>query len=113
MIEKHPRRKNPRLLTKMKKEIGHCERCGGIHCLEAAHIERKGMGGGSGPDIPENVVILDGPAAFLQRCHGLDHQGLIPKDELYAIAAKREGISVDECKRRVRMAMGKPVDNVS
>lgn len=97
----------------MKKEIGYCEYYGpdyNFECLEAAHIEAKGMGGGKGPDIDENIVILSGPAAFGKGAHGASHRGEITKDELYALSARRLGITVEECKARVRAAMGRPVD---
>ncbi|MDT8901848.1 hypothetical protein [Anaeroselena agilis] len=112
MFAKHPRVKNPKLLTQMKKEIGHCEYYGpdfNFECLEAAHIEAKGMGGGKGPDIRENIVILSGPASFGKGAHGAHHRREITNDELYVIAARREGISVEECKAKVKAAMGKTV----
>lgn len=93
----------------MKAEIGHCEYYGPdfiFECLEPAHIEAKGMGAGLGPDIRENIVILSGPAAWGKGAHGANHRGEITKDELYAIAARREGITVEECKWRVKRAMG-------
>lgn len=53
----------------------------------------------------ENIVILDGPAAFQKGCHGANHMGKISKHELFEIAARREGISAEECERRVRRKM--------
>ncbi len=108
-IPKNKRISNPKLLRDMKKEIGYCEYYGPDYnfiCLEAAHIVAKGMGGGKGPDIRENIVIVSGPASLGLGAHGLQHSGKIGIEEFWKIAAKREGITVDECKRRVRRAMG-------
>lgn len=109
MFPKHKRINNPRLLKQMKEEIGHCEYYGPDYryeCLEAAHIIAKGIGGGKGPDIRENIVVLSGPAKFSKGAHGASHRGIIKDVELWAIAASREGISIEECQRRVRLAMG-------
>ncbi|GEM_PF-794017 len=106
MFPKHKTKKDRKLLDNIKKEVGHCEECEGRCCLEAAHIEAKGMGGCNGPDIPENIVVLCGPARFHQGCHGKSHKGKISKDRLYELAAKRLDITVEECKLIVRRAMG-------
>lgn len=109
MFPKHTRINNPRLLQQMKIEIGCCEYYGPdfiFECIEAAHIIAKGMGGGKGPDMRENIVILSGPAALGRGAHGAHHRGEISQDELWRIAAKREGITVEECRLRVRRAMG-------
>jgi hypothetical protein len=87
----------------MKSKIGHCERCLSKQYLEWAHIKSKGSGG---PDIPQNGVVLCGPAAMGMGCHGAEHRGEIDKEELWQIAARREKISVEECKAIVRRAMG-------
>lgn len=106
---KHKRISNPKLLKEMKQKIGHCEYYGpdyNYQCLEAAHIVAKGMGGAKGPDIRENIVILSGPARYSKGAHGAHHRGKIKECELWAIAAEREGITVQECRLRVRRAMG-------
>lgn len=55
----------------------------------------------------ENLVVLCGPASYQQGCHGLNHTGRVSQEELFRIAAKREGIDdADECRRRVRRRMG-------
>ena len=108
-IPKNKRISNPKLLKQMKEEIGHCEYYGPdfyFECLEAAHIVAKGMGGAKGPDIRENIVVVSGPARFGRGAHGLQHKGLIPIEAFWKIAAEREGITVEECKKRVRKAMG-------
>lgn len=108
-IPKNKRLNNPKLLRDMKKEIGYCEYYGpdfNFEFLESAHIVAKGMGGAKGPDIRENIVIVSGPAQFGKGAHGLQHKGLIDIEEFWKIVAKREGITVEECKRRVRRAMG-------
>lgn len=98
--------RNPSLLKQLKEEMGYCELCGSPFYLEAAHIIARGMGGCNGPDMRENIVVLCGPAKFSAGCHGAEHRGKIPKDKLWAIAANREDITIDECKRRTRRAMG-------
>lgn len=107
---KHKTKKDPKLIKQMKEEIDCCELCGSFSfdgfTLEAAHIEAKGMGGAKGPDIRENIVIACGPAALGAGCHGAQHKGLISKEKLWRAAARREKITVKECKLRVRRAMG-------
>lgn len=109
MFPKHKTIRDPKLRKQIKIEVGHCEVCGGFSygatIIEAAHIIAKGMGGCNGPDIRENFVVACGPAPFYG-CHGKSHDGLIPADKFWQVAAEREGISVDECQRRVRRAMG-------
>lgn len=80
-----------------------CEICGAEHDLEIAHIISKGAGG---PDIEENVVMLDGPAAFQKGCHGANHLGKLTQGQLFEHAGRRLGISAEECERRVRRKMG-------
>lgn len=110
MIPKNKRVKNPKLLKELKEEMGCCEYCGSPFNLEAAHIIAKGMGGAKGPDIRENIAVLCGPARFGAGCHGAEHRGKISKDQLIEIVARREGIMPEECRRRVRRAMGYNVD---
>ena len=47
-----------------------------------------------------------GPASMGMGCHGLEHKGKIDKEELWKLAARREGIGVEECKAIVREDMG-------
>jgi hypothetical protein len=103
---KSPRAKDSKLVKQMKDEIDYCEKCGSPFYLEAAHIIEKGMGSARGPDMRENIVIICGPARFQQGCHGAHHRGRIEDDELFKLAARREKISLEECKRRVKVAMG-------
>lgn len=95
--------RDPAFIRKFRKEHKCCEICGSENCLEVAHIISKGAGG---PDIEENVIMLDGPAAFQKGCHGANHIGKLNQDELFKFAAQRIGITPDECKRRVRRRMG-------
>jgi hypothetical protein len=100
---KHPRVKSQKTINKLKKQIDCCERCGRRLYLEAAHIIGKGR---LGPDMRENLVILCGPAAWGKGCHGADHRGEVSEEELFALVAKREKITLTECRRLVRDAMG-------
>lgn len=106
-IPKNKRYVDKTLPKRMKKELGRCEGCGSRMYLEWAHIISKGAGG---PDMRENGCLFCGPACLGMGCHGADHRGEIGKERMWRIAAKREGISVAECKRRVRRAMGYAVD---
>lgn len=106
MFPKHVTVRDPKLIKKMKEETDYCEICGSPFNLEAAHIEAKGMGGAHGPDIPENIVIACGPAAVGAGCHGAQHKGRLSIEAFWKVAARRENITVDECKLRVRRAMG-------
>jgi hypothetical protein len=102
MFPKHKLR-DASFIKKFRKEHKCCEICGKEHCLEVAHIISKGAGG---PDMEENVVMLDGPAAFQAGCHGLNHIGSISKQKLFEIVAHRLGITPEECEKRVRRRMG-------
>ena len=95
--------RDPAFMRKFKKAHTCCEICGTEHDLEIAHIISKGAGG---PDMEENVVMLDGPAAFQAGCHGANHLGKISQAELFEVAARRIGITAEECERRVRRKMG-------
>ena len=102
MFPKHKPR-DPAFMRQFRKEHDCCEICGAEHHLEIAHIISKGAGG---PDMEENVVMLDGPAAFQTGCHGGNHTGKISQAELFEVAARRIGITAEECERRVRRKMG-------
>lgn len=95
--------RDPATIRKLRQEQPYCERCGSPRALEVAHIISKGAGG---PDMPENLVVLCGPASYQQGCHGLNHMGRVSQEELFRIAARREGIGAEECRRRVRRRMG-------
>lgn len=99
--KRNPR--NPKLIKEFRKEHDCCERCGSHVLLEVAHITGKGAGG---PDIKENIVMLCGPACMSKGCHGADHRGEIPKEELYQIAGRRENLTAEECRIATRRAMG-------
>jgi len=101
-LQKHKIR-DPAFMRRFRKEHKCCEICGKEDCLEIAHIISKGAGG---PDMEENVVMLDGPAAFQAGCHGANHMGKISKKKLFEVAARRIGITQEECERRVRRRMG-------
>ena len=53
--------RDPAFMRRFRKDHKCCEICDAEHNLEIAHIISKGAGG---PDMPENVVMLDGPAAL-------------------------------------------------
>lgn len=106
MFPKHETKRDPKLIKQMKQEIDCCEICGSPFNLEAAHIEAKGMGGANGPDMRENIVIACGPASMGAGCHGAQHRGKISKEVFWRAVARREHITVKECKLRVRRAMG-------
>lgn len=95
--------RDPAVIRKLRSEQPYCERCDSPRALEVAHIISKGAGG---PDVRENLVVLCGPASYQQGCHGLNHTGGVTQEELFRIAAKREDITPDECRRRVRRRMG-------
>lgn len=104
---KHKTERNPGLIDRMKREIGHDEYNPGARGpLEGHHIEARGMGGCKGPDMRENIIILTGPVKYGAGNHGAAHRGEIPKASMYCIVAAREGITPEECRRRVRRAMG-------
>lgn len=95
--------RNPAVIRKLRQEQPYCERCGSPRCLEVAHIISKGAGG---PDMRENLVVLCGPASYQQGCHGANHMGKVTQEELFALAARRESIGADLCRKRVRRRMG-------
>lgn len=95
--------RDPAVIRKLRQEQPYCERCGNPRALEVAHIISKGAGG---PDVRENLVVLCGPASYQQGCHGLNHTGRVSQEELFRIAAKREGVDPEECRKRVRRRMG-------
>lgn len=101
-LQKHKPR-DPAFLRRFRKEHKCCEICGTEHNLEITHIISKGAGG---PDMEENVLMLDGPAALQQGCHGANHLGILTKERMFYYVGKRIGVSPEECERRVRRKMG-------
>lgn len=95
--------RDKKAIEKLKKEHKFCEMCGHTKSLEVAHIISKGAGG---PDMLENMVVLCGPAACQQGCHGLNHAGKLSSEQMFYIAARREKITTEECRKRVRRRMG-------
>lgn len=95
--------RNQKLIRQFRKEHDCCERCDSHSFLEVAHITGKRAGG---PDIRENILMLCGPASMGMGCHGADHRGEIEKEELYAIAGRREGLTAEQCRVNTRRAMG-------
>jgi len=73
---------------------GYCEYCGRQAYGQPHHIKTVGSGG---PDIRENLIQL----SCSNCCHDKAHRGLIPKNVLFSIVAQREGITPEECRRRV------------
>lgn len=78
-LDKPHRIVSPKALETIR-AIGHCEVCGKYGRPQAHHLTSRGAGGG---DVMENLV-----AACLQ-CHDKIHRGLISRDELRAIIARR------------------------
>ena len=76
------------------------------HCPDSSGIRGTGISNLT-HNMRENCVRLCGPAAWSKGCHGADHRGEVSEEELFVLAAKREGITVVECRRRVSVAMGK------
>ncbi len=75
-----------------------CEFCGQRtqNGADPAHISARGLGSGKRVDLACNLVSL------CRGCHCAQGFRDGPSlEELWAIAAKREGMSVKECKQRV------------
>ena len=97
MFPKHKRIKDNKVIQECRLE--YCEYCGSPAYGEPHHIVTRGSGGA---DIKENLIQL----SCNNSCHDKAHRGLITKDVLFSIVSRREGISVDECKRRINKAKG-------
>jgi hypothetical protein len=69
----------------------YCERCGAPAFGEPHHVVSQGSGG---PDQKLNLIQLC-------TCHDKAHRGLISKDELFSIIAKRERMTPEEVKDAV------------
>jgi hypothetical protein len=69
-----------------------CELCGEISRsgLDPHHIFQKGLGGGGRIDLRINIIALD------RKCHSMVHNGMIKRDFLLEIVAKREFMTVEE-----------------
>ena len=78
----------------------YCEVCyqrayGGPH-----HCISRGAGG---PDAKENLIQL------CQTCHRQAHDGNIPRQKLWEVIARREGMEVAEIQRAVNIMRGRDV----
>ena len=88
-----PKRTKDKALLKAIRQH-YCELCGcakddlGVH-----HIITRGSGG---PDAPCNLVTL------CQNCHNAAHAGNIDKAALWAIVARREGVTPEEAESEAR-----------
>jgi len=101
MIEKHPRLEDKKAYEAAKKE--YCEICGSpSRGIGPHHIFTRGSGG---PDMAEN---------FVQPCWDCHYvklpAGKYSQEFLLSFPARRLGISVDECRCRIRRAMGYAVE---
>lgn len=85
-------------------EFGWCEKCQKRYPsgVDPAHIVARGMGGGSRVDVRENVIGL------CRQHHSEHHNGKISQDEMWAMAARRLGKTVDECKAKVYLILRTP-----
>lgn len=94
---------NKKVIKELRSEHDCCERCGNMNNLEVAHVISRGAGG---IDMRENLIVLCGKASMSQGCHGANHRGEIKANELFKIIARREGVTAETCRKRVRRAMG-------
>ncbi len=80
------------------REKPRCELCGRALYARAHphHIHSRGAGR---LDIPINLVSLGGYVDC--NCHGAVHAGKVTRDALIAIAARREGYTVEEVREEV------------
>lgn len=85
-----PRIRDPKTIRAMKKP--YCELCGQRAYGEPHHIKTRGSGGS---DIPENLIQL------CWEHHVAAHSGGLPKEELVAIVAAREGKTPEEICRAI------------
>lgn len=85
---------------------GPCEYCG-IGCMrrEPHHITSVGAGGS---DIGINLIALGGTGLFRCSCHALVHAGKIDRQKMKEIAAKREGVSVEDAQAVVWLLLRLP-----
>ena len=85
-LPKPKRTKDKALLKALR--LGHCELCGRADMgLQVHHVVSKGSGG---PDARENLITL------CRLCHLRAHAGEIDKATLWAIVARREGVTPEE-----------------
>ncbi len=77
---------------KLFREKPRCELCGRALYARAHphHIHSRGAGR---LDIPINLISLGGYVDC--NCHGAAHAGKVTRDALQAIAARREGVTVE------------------
>lgn len=67
-----------------------CERCGRRTTVEPHHVTSRGFGGGMRLDVLLNL------AALCRDCHQLHHDGKLPKGEIVAVVARREGLTPEQ-----------------
>jgi hypothetical protein len=72
---------------------GRCEYCH-RQCRnrEPHHIRQRGIGGWSRVDVPINLISLGSAMPGDCNCHGRFHVGHIPRCDLLALVAAREGV---------------------
>lgn len=71
---------------------GQCELCGRrVYPLDPHHaFIKRGIGGGSRLDVPENLAALD------RLCHGKAEHSTEFNEQVQAVVAKRVGASADD-----------------
>ena len=90
------KRRDEKLLREIR-DKRYCECCGrGSMDIETHHIFGKGAGGWKRLDMRETVVAL------CLSCHTAYHNGRLEKETLLAIAARREGTTVEAINEQVR-----------
>lgn len=73
---------------------GRCEMCGKMcRVREPDHYMAEGHGGGNKMDVRCNVVGVGAMRTFECLCHRKRHDGNLPRAEILAVIAKREGVA--------------------
>jgi len=87
-------------LLQLFRDTRRCEVCGKRGPVQPHHLLARGIGGGGRLDIRANLVaVCFGPGT--KDCHGRIHQGIIKRDTLWLIVAKREKRSVASLQEEV------------
>lgn len=73
--------------------LGHCELCGKADDIGVHHIITRNSGG---PDARCNCLAL------CIACHNTAHAGNVTKEQLWAIVARREGVTPEEAEAEAR-----------
>ena len=82
---------------------GICEYCRRtVRNREPHHLFCRGMGGACQLDVMINLMALCATFSGGQHCHHRYHFGIIPKRELIAIVAHREGMTPEELEAEIR-----------